>query len=145
MKRTRKDLKYLGIFMLLAAVACEDEISSDQQNPISNTNASRATLSFDNATSIDGEHPVAPNGNLKINFTDTLYLIDNNDYTPRISVFHEPGLDISGFYVWAAGTDESSYQDVPAVHAKRKIPSTFFMSASTYPMMTLRNPTQLKL
>ena len=109
--------KYIAILILcLVIVACDSEVDPDSSVDIDDprlidpTEASTA-LVLQNATKINGSLPPAPEGNLKINHEDTIYVVSDLPFGARVVIEHEPIEEISGFYV---GVPNSAfYYDVP--------------------------------
>jgi hypothetical protein len=70
-------------------------------------------LVFKDASKISGSLPNASDGQLKISFEDTIYVVRGFPYGARVVVRHNGLYDISGFYVTVL--NGSFYYDVPAV------------------------------
>jgi len=65
----------------------------------------------DSTTKIDGQPPASPDGQLKINIKDTIYVVKGYPWGNRIHFLHDPSQDITGFYIYVEGA--SYYHDVP--------------------------------
>lgn len=105
-------------FMLF--FACEDPVNpenGDTGGPPDtvHTNVPGDYLILTDPVEIKADYPDAPDGNLTINVRDTLFLIEGHSYRGRVSVLHDPLMDINGFYVWVSGMTTAYYYDVPEV------------------------------
>ena len=107
---------------LLWMAACEsdiDPIDGDQSNNSSNPtdpvtydpDEISEYLVLDNATKINGTLPTAPDGQLKIDARDTIFLVKGYRLGSRIRVLHDSTQDVSGFNIHLSGA--SFYYDVP--------------------------------
>jgi hypothetical protein len=113
---------------LLWVVACESDIDpmdDDQSNNPNNNPGNPVTndpdeiaeyLMLADASKITGNLPAAPDGQLKINVKDTIYMAKGFPIGERLVVKHDGSYDITGVYV---GIENSSfYYDVPVVEAE---------------------------
>lgn len=109
------------VFFLMAFIfitSCDAETDPDTDIPrdpgnedILDPDMASELLVLENFTKVTGEMPVAPNGDLKINHKDTIYIVKDFPFGARIVVKHESLNEITGFYI---GVSNSSYYfDVP--------------------------------
>ena len=125
MKFKRRYFSLLSMILLsglLWVVACESDIDPMDDDQSNNSNNNQVAIDPDeiaeylmlaDASKITGDLPTAPDGQLKINVKDTIYLLKGFPYGERVVIRHNGLYDISGFYV---GVENSSfYYDVPVV------------------------------
>ncbi|MDZ7604230.1 MAG: hypothetical protein U5K79_01290 [Cyclobacteriaceae bacterium] len=112
-------------FMMLALMviiaSCENPNDTDPKTDpgtIVNIDPEKASvyLKLSNAIKIDGDLPIAPNGKLKINVKDTIYIVHGLPFGDRIVVKHDGLQEIIGFFVGVV--DDTLYYDVPIISAE---------------------------
>ncbi len=110
-------LKYyrsVVIALLLVMTACEQDIEPEK-DPVNtgnvNPDAASEYLVFTDDTKITGSLPAATDGQLKINFSDSIYLIKDFKLGARVIVRHDGLRDVTGFFV--SILNSSFYFDVP--------------------------------
>lgn len=111
----------LGGLLLIAS--CESDIDDNQPTNTNNPNnpgdpaslAPDELSSFlvfrDNPTKIDGELPAAPDGQLKIDVKDTIFVVKGYPLGNRINFLKDPSQNVTGFYIYVEGA--SHHFDVP--------------------------------
>jgi hypothetical protein len=107
-------------FMLIIA-SCENLTDTDPKTDpgtdvIIDPAKASEYLKFSNAIKIEGDLPTAPDGKLKINVKDTIYIVHGFPFGDRIVVKHDGLQDISGFYVEVI--DGTFYYDVPIISSE---------------------------
>ncbi len=93
----------------------EENEEEDENNNSGSTFTSDELSSFlvfsENPTQISGNLSSAPDGQMKIDVEDTIYVVKGYPLGNRISFLKDPSQDITGFYISVAGA--SHYFDVP--------------------------------
>ncbi len=93
----------------------EEEKEEEEQNNSGKTFSPDELSSFlvftDSVSKTDGELPSAPDGQIKIDVEDTIFVVKNYPIGKRIHFKHNPSQKISGFYIYVGGS--SFYYDVP--------------------------------
>ncbi len=115
----KKWITGLSLLLVIGFWGCEDRIDPGGEGPGQAGDVSDF-LAFENSTKITGALPVAPEGALRINVPDTIYLVKDNPYRARISVLHDAAFPITGFNVQVSGADEEAYYDVTASGGESK-------------------------
>jgi hypothetical protein len=126
MKMHVRILMFLSIVLTnsFVFVSCESDLETIDDNQLSNPNNPSILdpdevsdyLVLTDASKIPGNLPAASNGELKISFKDTIYVVKGFPYGARVVVRHDGLYDISGFYV--AVSNGSFYYDVPIIAAE---------------------------
>ena len=105
---------------LLWPASCQTDMHPDSKpsntTAIHDPDVAAQYLVLTGASQIAGNLPNAPDGHLKLNFKDTIYIARGFPFGARAVVKHDRLQDISGFYVGVS--DGSFYYDVPAVEAE---------------------------
>jgi len=103
--------------LALAITACQQEIEPDPVNT-GDVDPDEASdyLVFTDGTKITGNLPAATDGQLKINFSDSIYLVKDFKLGARVVVRHDGLRDITGFFVGVRGS--SFYFDVSVSEAE---------------------------
>jgi hypothetical protein len=117
MKSTNR-FKCFGHYLLILSIfflqACtEDEVG--EHDPNEPALEFHDYLSLTDASKVTGALPSAPEGNLKINFSDTIYLIQGHPYKARLGFKHEANSPVTEFNIWVDGfKDEHYYKASPS-------------------------------
>jgi hypothetical protein len=113
-----------GLFWI---ISCKPEADPDPGTPDNPGNPAGINpdkvsdyLSFTDAAKVTGRPPAAPDGPLKIDVRDTLYLAKGHPYKARISVLHDTLTSVTGFYIWVDGLSQAHYYNIPAVALEAK-------------------------
>lgn len=117
---------FLFLCGMMMLASCEREPDADPVDPKSNPGSpisdqlepdeAAEFLVLKNATKITGKMPTTPEGSLKINIKDTIFMPKGFPVGERLVIRHDGLYDIRGVYV---GVENSSfYYDVPVVEAE---------------------------
>lgn len=126
--QTRIILTAFMYALFVAFISCETDLDPDHPkggNTQGGNNNGSITpdelselLVLKDDAKITGSLPVAPDGQLKINEKDTIYLAQGFPVGERVVVRHDGRYDISGVYV---GVENSPYYyDVPVIEAEEQ-------------------------
>ncbi len=115
----KKILDYLRYAMPLAAclfmlLACEPEGDPDPDDDGETPGpVTEDFLVFRNFTKVNAPAPAAAaGGDLKINFKDSIYVVNGHPYMARVAIWHDPSLPINGAYISIENFGNNYHYDV---------------------------------
>src|SRR5690554_662457 len=106
---------FLSMLLIFVLGSCQEEIMPSDETRDPTSNEIGDYLVFNTFTKINGELPAAPVGDLKINQSDTLYVMKDQSYQARIGVKHEPSQNVAGFNIHIKGLPTAYYYQLPEV------------------------------